>query len=163
MRCIASHTSRRWRVDRSLSGRSNSNVASSRYDWICTHARNAMVFFFGAFAGTSGERKRMPVTCVSLALMPRVAKGARRQAWKSFMAGCLHRGGLARKAANFLEQLGGDAHAFARRALPIGEAPLAGEPHARVLGHRGDERLDALEENVVAGERARIHREERLA
>src|SRR5688572_27770080 len=105
----------------------------------------------------------MPVTCVSVVVMPRVAKGARRQAWKASVS--MRPSGmrcLSGEGADLRHQVGGKLEAVARGALAIVAAALARKAHARVLRHRGDERFDALEENILARERRRIDRDDRL-
>src|SRR6516225_10171705 len=114
-----------------------------------------MVFFFGAFAGTEGTRKRMPVTCESVAVMPSVANGVRTHAWKASTrcdpSGILL---LPREGANLAQQVGRHGHALLLGLAAIIAPPGAGQANFRILRHRGDQRLDALVEDVVAGERA---------
>src|SRR5258708_11206774 len=122
-----------------------------------------MVLRAGAFAATEGARKRMPVTCVFVVAMPRVAKGARRHAWNASTLREPSGMGFSCEGMDLREQVGRDAHPFACRALAVGSAPLSWQAHARILRHRGDEGLDALEEDLVPGERLRVHPEARLA
>src|SRR5256885_1621127 len=102
----------------------------------------------------------MPVTCVSVLVMPRVAKGARRHAWNVSPGSCM---GLAPGERTHLrKQLLRHLQTLAPCALAQLPPPIAGQAHARILAHRGDERLHALVEDVVARERARVDREDRL-
>src|SRR5205809_3296015 len=159
MRCIASHTARRWRVPPSFNGSSNSKRGSSRYDWICTQARNAIVLRGGAKARTVGARKRMPLTCLSVAVMPSVANGVRTHAWNApaLPSGM---GGFPRERADLREEVRGDAHAFSLPALAIGAASLAGKPHVIVGEHRLDERLDPPAVHRPSREPPGIHPED---
>ena len=70
--------------------------------------------------------------------------------------------GFARERADLRQQLRGHAYAFTRGTRAIRKAPVSGKAHGGILRHRRDERLDALEEDVVTREGARIHRKERL-
>src|SRR5258706_5213466 len=157
MRCIASHTATRWRVPENRNGRSKANCGSSRYACSCTQARCAIELRRGAAAETDGARKRIPVTCVSVAWMPSVAKGVRMRAWNAsgiFISG---------KCADPGEEIRGKRDAVALRPLAILAAALARQAHGGILGHRVDEHLDAIVERLASDERARIDREEGLA
>src|SRR3954468_17925295 len=115
----------------------------------------------GAFAGVSGARKRMPVTCRSVVLMPSVANGVRMQAAKASTRPPSGIGGLAGQLANLREELRGDLKP-GRIALRGLVAPRAGQAHAPVLQHGGEERLHPLQVDVATGEGARIDGEEAL-
>src|SRR5258706_7742083 len=95
--------------------------------------------------------------------MPRVANGARRHAWNASTCNPPSGMGLSCKIANLRHEIRGNANAVALRLLPVAQPSLAGQAHLGLLRHRGDERLDALEINVVAGECGGIGREEGLA
>src|SRR5690606_9640934 len=99
----------------------------------------------------------MPLTQPPETAMPSVAKGARTQASKA--SGTRY----SREAAKGREKRRRHGDALAGGALRVARAALAGEPHALVGRHGRDERLHALEIDLVARERARIHREEALA
>src|SRR4051812_27022918 len=102
----------------------------------------------------------MPVTCMSVVLMPSVAKGVRTQAWKDSPASRM--GGLSGERPHLLQKIGRDREAFATRFRAQREAPVAGKAHTRIVLHRGDQRLDALVINVASGKRRRIDRDHRL-
>src|SRR5690242_1278027 len=98
-------------------------------------ARKAMVLRGGANAATEGERKRMPVTKRSLAVMPSVANGVRTHAWKAeaLPSGM---GFLAGQCADLLHQVRGNGDALALRALAVGATALARQAHV-VVGQHG--------------------------
>src|SRR5271154_908155 len=118
-----------------------------------------MVLRAGAFAAMAGERNRIPVTCVSLAMMPRVANGVRTQAWNACTRAPSGMGALSRKHANLFEEVRRHVHALANRTLEVVQPALARQANFRVYGHRGHECFDTLEENVIARERTGIDRE----
>src|SRR5438874_13614736 len=103
----------------------------------------------------------MPVTWVRVAVMPSVANGARRQAWKPSAVSRM--GGLAGETADRRQQLGGDANPFAQRARAVTVPALARQPHALLLDHRRDQRFYPLEIDFASRERRRVDRDERLA
>src|SRR5438132_6844873 len=103
----------------------------------------------------------MPVTWVRVAVMPGVAKGARRQAWKPSAVSRMGR--LAGEAADRREQLGGDANPFAHRALAVTVPAFARQPHALLLDHRRDECFNTFKIDLVPRERRGVDRDERLA
>src|SRR3954470_3542631 len=98
-----------------------------------------MVLRGGANARVVGARKRMPVTCLSVAVIPSVAKGVRTHAWKTD-APPSGMGRFSGKRANLREQFRGNAHALALVAFAIGAAALAGKAHLVVGQHRSDQR-----------------------
>src|SRR5258708_26156920 len=84
-----------------------------------------MLLRHGASAAVEGARKRMPVTCVSLVVIPSVANGARRRAWNvSMITPESGMGALSRERANLVHQLGRQVHAVAPRAPATGPAAL---------------------------------------
>src|SRR6185295_12202023 len=102
--------------------------------------------------------------CRSSAAMPTVANGVRTRAWNaSTLAPPSGKGGGSGQRADLRQQLRRDGDAVPVRAVAVGAAPIARQAHAVVLAHRRHQRLDALEEDVAAGERARIDGQERLA
>src|SRR5690349_24112377 len=122
-----------------------------------------MLFFLGMRAGTEGARKRMPVTCASVAQMPRVAKGVRTHAWNdSKVRDPSGPGVLAREVAELAQQIRREGDARSARAGTALPALRPRKPHPFILDHRGDQRLDALEEDLVARERRGVHDEEGL-
>src|SRR5436190_17798756 len=122
------------------------------------HTRYASESRFGARAGTLGARKRMPVTCDAEVGTPSVAKGVRTQAWNASGIGA-----LSRDLANAIEQIRGDGDTLPLRAFRVLPAPFPREAHVRILGHHRDQRLDALEIRLLARERSRVDRKQRLA
>src|SRR5258705_9533351 len=84
--------------------------------------------------------------------MPRVANGARRHASNASTCSPPSGMGLSCKIANLRHEIRGNANAVALRLLAVAQPALAGQAHLGLLRHRGDERLDALEINVLAGE-----------
>src|SRR5438105_15229687 len=103
----------------------------------------------------------MPVTWVRVAVMPSVANGARRQAWKPSAVSRM--GGLAGEAADRRQQLGGDANPFAQRALAVALPALARQPHALLLDHRRNQRFNPFEIDLASRECRGVDRDERLA
>src|SRR5258705_12529533 len=84
--------------------------------------------------------------------MPRVANGARRHASNASTCNPPSGMGLSCKIANLRHEIRRNANAVALCLLAVAQPSLAGQAHLGLLRHRGDERLDALEINVVAGE-----------
>src|SRR5258706_3994524 len=144
MRCIASHTATRWRVPENRNGRSKANCGSSRYACSCTQARCAIELRRGAAAETDGARKRIPVTCVSVAWMPSVAKGVRMQAWNA--SGIFFSG----KYPDLSEEIRGKHDAVALGLLAILAAALARQAHPGILGHPVDEHLDTIAAGIAS-------------
>src|SRR5690349_7131789 len=100
----------------------------------------------------------MPVTCLSVAVMPSVANGVRRHAWKA--SGTR---GFACQRADLRHQVRGNGNALAARLLRVAAAALAWQAHLGVFAHDGHQRFYPLEVGLVACERSRIDREDRLA
>src|ERR1700694_2774496 len=104
----------------------------------------------------------MPVTCVSLAAMPSVANGARKQAWNaSTSIPPSGMGLLSRQQADLRQQLLSNLQSFGFGALAVAAAARARQAHAGFLGHHVDERLHAGEIDVHPRERGGIDRHER--
>src|SRR5436190_19433056 len=121
-----------------------------------------MEFRRGMRAGVVGTRKRMPVTCVAVVVIPRVAKDVRTQAWKALTAWVSGIGRFSREAANARQERRGNLEPFRGGALAILPPTVARQAHGGILGHRRDERLDAFVEDLLPGERTRVDRHERL-